>query len=209
MAMDITIKNGGKGPDIGAHVDQNNQLHTVSIVESATQDATSKGNAYNINTGWIALTSTTASGVFYFFNGESPVNGESSFIIDTIVVSVDAVGTTAAGDPTDIVIIANPTGGTLISGAVAVDYKHNKNFGSSNTLSSTTLVYKGAEGNTVTGGSNFDLISQNVGSRQSYPVDIEIPKGSSIAITMDTQTTGGSTSVYVAIIGHRKDASNS
>lgn len=206
--MDIRIKNGGDGPDIGAHVDLNNQVHALATSKTVVQDATDKGNSYNINTGWIGLTSSTASAVFYMKNNEPPVNGESSFVIDTIIVTIDAVGTTTTGDMADIVIVANPTGGTIVSGASAVAYNSNRNLGSSNTLDSSTLIYKGAEGNTLTGGTSWGLIGQNVGSRVSYPVDIEVPRGSSIGVTIDTQTTSGTTSVYVAVIGHRKDGYN-
>ena len=206
--MNVEIKNAGVGPDIGAHVDQNNNLHVSAITTTIGRSAVNEGNAYNINTGWIGLTSTTASGVFYFKNDESPNNGESGFIIETLVIGIDAMGTTTAGDMADIVIIANATTGTLISTASAVTYKANRNLGSSNALGSTTLAYKGAEGHTVTNGTPIALIGQNVGTRASYPIDAEIPKGSSIAITIDTQTTSGTTSVYVAAIGHRKDGKN-
>lgn len=200
--------NSGDGPKIGTHVDQNNQLHTFAISRTNGQDAVNKGNGYNINTGWIGLTSSTASGVFYFYNGEAPVNGESTFVVETIIVGIDGVGTTTTGDMSDIVIIANPTGGTLISGASAVTYKANRNLASSNSLDSATLVYKGAEGNTVTGGTSIALFGQNAGTRVAYPFDMEIPKGASFAITIDTQTTAGTTSVYVAVVGYRRDGFN-
>ena len=207
--MNVEIKNDGPGADIGTHVDQNNQLHVFSIGKDVVTDAVTKGNAYNINTGWIALTTSTASGVFYFKNDEAPVDGESTYIIESLVIVTDGVGTVTAGDPTDIVIIANPTGGTLISAASAVAYKHNRNFGSSSALSTGTLAYKGVEGSTVTGGTSFALLAQTINTRASYPINIEIPKGSSMAITMDTQTTSGTTSVYVAMIGYRRDGKNS
>lgn len=205
--METTIKNA-VGNGNGLLIDGNNQAHTYSVTETIVQSATEKGSSFNINTGWIGLTSSTASAVFYFYNGQAPVNGESSFVIDTLVIAIDAVGTTTSGDMCDITLIRNPTGGTIVSGASAVSINQNRNFGSSKTLDSTTLVYKGAEGNTLTGGSDFALIGQNVGSRGTYPVDIELPKGSSFGVTIDTNTTGGTTSVYVAAIGHLKDGKN-
>lgn len=205
--MNIEIKNGGSGVDIGAHVDKNEQLHVRSITETEVQDAVRKGNAYNINTGIIGLTSTTESGVLYFKNDESPVNGESSFVIDAIAVGIDNQGTQAGA--CHITVVRNPTGGTLISGATDVDMNQNRNFGSSNTLATTTAAYKGAEGNTVTGGDDIALFYQNAGTRGYYTVDLEIPKGSSIAIKIDTQTTAGTTNLYCAIIGHRVDGNNS
>jgi len=206
--MDIEIINGGEGSKIAAHVDQNNNLHTHAVTKTTIQDAVSSGNAYNINTGWIALTTSTESAVMYFLNDEAPVNGESTFVVDAIAVGIDSVGTTTAGDPCDITVVRNPTGGTIVSGASAVSMNANRNFGSNNTLSSTSLVYKGAEGNTLTGGSDIALFAVNPGNRGYFNVNFEMPKGSAIGIKIDTQTTAGSTSVYVAIIGHRKDGKN-
>lgn len=194
----------GTGRGYLGKVDPNNQLHTTSIQRTNTQDATRKGNSYNINTGTIGLTSTTESGILYFKNEEAPVNGETSFIIDSIAIGIDNLGTQAGACV--ITIVRNPTGGTLIDNAVAVDMNENRNFGSSNTLSS--LAYKGVEGDTVTGGSDIVQFYQNAGTRGFYTLDFEIPKGSSLAIKIDTQTTAGTTDVYAAIIGHRVDGNN-
>lgn len=206
--MDSEIINAGSGVKIGAHVDKNEQLHIHAITETEIQDAVRKGNAYNINTGWITLTTASESGVMYFENNEAPVNGESGFVVDAIEVYVDSAGTTTAGLPADITVVRNPTGGTLISTALAVDMNANRNFGSSNTLDSTTLAYKGAEGNTVTGGSDIALFGQNHGLRGYFNVDLEVPKGNSVAIKINTQTTSGNTKVYCAIVGHRIDGNN-
>ena len=203
--MDVEIKNSGSGPDIGAHVDQNNQVHTFTVDKSIIQDATSKGNAYNVNSGIIELTTATASGILYLKNDESPVNGESAIVLDAIVIGIDDEGTTAG--MTDITVVKNPTTGTLISGALVNLVKtENRNFGSSNSLDS--IIYNGVEGATITDGSDFAYFKQQPGSRAYYTVDVELPKGSSIAVKMDTDTTGNSTWVYVAFICHRKDGKN-
>lgn len=191
----------GTGTGKRAKVDQNSQIHTVAITQTETQDAVDKGDAYNINTGTIGLTSTTASGVLYFKNDE-----DSPFIIDAIAVGIDNQGTQAGA--CIITLIRNPTAGTLITGASAVDMNQNRNFGSSKTLKSTTLTYKGAEGNTVTDGDDIAIFYQNVGTRGYYSIDFELPKGSSVALTIDTQTTSGTTNLYAAIIGHVKDPNN-
>ena len=198
--MSITIKNGDSG-DIAA-VNTKKRLTTQSVTTSETQDATQNGHSYNINTGIIGLTSSTESGVIYFKNDESPINGQSDFVVDSIAIGIDNQGTQTGA--CKITIVRNPTGGTLISGATAVDINQNRNFGSSNALNSTTLAYKGAEGNTVTGGDDFAIFYQNVGTRGFYIIDIELPKGSSMAVKIDTQTTSGTTNLYCALIGHRK-----
>jgi hypothetical protein len=194
----------GTGSGKVAKVDNNNQLHTFAVTETENQQSTRLGNSYNLNTGTIGLTSSTASGVMYFKNDEAPVNGESSFVIDAIAIGIDNQGTQAGA--CNITIVRNPTGGTLISNAVAVDMNKNRNFGSSKELDS--LVYKGVEGDTLTGGNDIALFYQNVGTRAYYSIDMEVPKGSSIGIKIDTQTTAGTTNLYVAIIGHRVEGNN-
>ena len=195
------IENGGAGVKIGMHVDKNEQAHVFALNRTVNQDAVRKGNAYNVNTGTIGLTSTTASGVFYFKNNESPVNGESSIILDALAIGIDNQGTQAGA--CIITVVRNPTS---VSFSTDADMNANRNFGSSNTLSS--LAYKGAEGATITGGDDIAIFYQNAGTRGYYTIDMEIPKGSSYAVKIDTQTTAGTTNLYCASIMHRIDGNN-
>lgn len=194
----------GTGTGKTVKVDNNNQLHTTAITRSNTQDATIKGNAYNINTGDIGLTSTTESAVLYFKSDEAPLNGETSFIIDAIAIGIDSLGTTSG--MAKITIVKNPTAGTIVTNAVAVDMSENRNFGSSNSLDS--IIYKGVEGDTFTDGTDVAQFYQSTGSRGFYTLDFNLPKGSSIGVKIDTQTTAGTTNIYAAIIGHRVDGNN-
>jgi hypothetical protein len=200
------IYNAGAGGNIGMHVDQNEQAHVYAVTEAESLRATEKGNSYNINTGLIGLTSATESAVLYFKNDEAPVNGESNIVIDGVIIGIDDEGTTTG--MSTATILRNPTAGTIVSGASAVDANANRNFGSSNTLSSTSLAYKGAEGNTFTDGTDFGILLQQPGTRVHYPLDIDLPKGSSIGIKLDTDTSGGTTNIYVALLLHRKDGKN-
>ncbi len=193
------IDGTGSGNRVG--VNRNNHLKTFSVSETENQQATRLGNSYNINTGTIGLTSTTASGVFYFKNNEDPVNGESSFIIDALAIGIDNQGTQSGA--CIITVVRNPTS---VSFSTDVDMNQNRNFGSSKALSS--LAYKGAEGATITGGDDLAIFYQNAGTRGFYNIDLELTKGSSIAVKIDTQTTAGTTNLYVAAIGHRSDGKN-
>lgn len=204
--MDIEIKNGAGGPDIGARVDENSQLKVFSISETEIQDAVEKGNAYNINTGEISLANAN-SAVLYFKNDEAPINGESTIKITSMIVGIKDDGTTVDELPV-ITLIRNPTGGTIVSGASAVANNVNRNFGSSKALGSTTLAYKGAAGNTLTGGTDFGIIYQPAGTRVAYPIDIELPRGAAMGVEIDANTSSGNTNVYVALIMHRKDGNN-
>jgi hypothetical protein len=203
--MDVEIKNGGDGDDRGAHVDANNQLHAYSITRTGGEDAVIKGNAYNINTGTIGLTANTESAILYFKNDEAPVNGETSIFIEAIAIGIgtDDNGSTRTEKST-ITIVRNPTAASF---STAVDMNVNRNFGSSNTLSTTTLAYKGAEGATLTGGDDLAQFYQNT-ARGYYGINLELPRGSAIGIKINTLTTAGTTDVYVALILHRVDGGN-
>jgi hypothetical protein len=201
MILENGVGNGNK-----LFVDANNQGHMFGITLDVILDALHKGNAYNINTGPIALTTNTESGVIYFKNDEAPVNGESTIVIDAIAIGIDDSGTTSG--MSSIKIIKNPTAGTVVSDATAVDMNENRNFGSAKSLNSTTLVYKGGEGKTLTDGTDFALFYQDPGTRGFYPVNIEIERGNSIGVKVDTNTTSGTTNIYVALILHKLDGKN-
>ena len=196
--MAETIKNGDSGDIL--HVDQNKQAHTFSITETEKNNATTKGNDYNINTGEIALTGTGTSSVLYFKNDE-----DSDFIITAVAMGVGTRSATVT-DLAKVVILKNPTAGDLITDATDVDIKSNSNFGSSRTLKSTSLAYKGKDGGTITGGTEHAILYTGDG-RLYASLDIDIPRGSSIAVTIDLNTSGGA-NVYGALIGYVKDNKN-
>jgi hypothetical protein len=195
--MGTQIYNAGYDGQYGLRVDSNGRGHTQTVTETEATHATEVGDGYNINTGTIGLTSTTASGVLYFKNNET-----KDVIIDAIAIGIGSAGTTT--DSAEIKLIKNPTTGTLISSPTNVDMNQNRNHSSSNTLADS-LAYKGAEGNTVTDGTEEALFYQSAGGRLYASIGLVIGKGNSIAITVDTQTTSGTTNVYAALILHLKD----
>jgi hypothetical protein len=198
--MSETIKDG-MGDGYQARVSANHQLRVVSVSLTEVGDATAKGHSYSINTGLIALTSTTESGVLYFKNEESSINGETDIVIDSIDIGIDDSGTTSG--VSHITVIRNPTS---VSFSTAVDINANRNFGSTDTLDS--LAYKGAEAATITGGDDIEFFIQSAGTEKNYLVDLELQKGNSLAVKIDTQTTAGTTNVFVALVLHRKDGFN-
>jgi len=191
--MSLIIKDG-TGNGFSAEVDEDKDLHTKATTETRALDRTHSGKSYNINTGTIALTSSTASGVLYFKNNES-----SNFIVEAIAVGVGSAGTTT--EMSTITLIRNPTTGTLISGASAVSMNQNRNFANPASLSDS-LSYKGAEGNTVTDGDAIAQFFQGAGGRLFAGIGFELQKGNSLAITIDTNTSSGTTNVYAALIGY-------
>jgi hypothetical protein len=193
----------GTGSGKKANVDENNQLHTFSVTESEQRQATEIGNEYNINSGTINLStnSSTRNTILYFKNDE-----DNDYIASAIAVGLGTRSATVS-DAANIWIVRNPTAGTTITNAAAADINSNSNFGSSKTLKTTTLVYKGADGDgATTGGSDHAILYMSDG-RLFAGLNIVIPRGSSIAVEIDGNTSG-SFNVYAALIGYVKDPNN-
>ena len=188
----------------GMHVDKNEQAHVFAITETEKNNAVETGLAYNINTGIIALTGTSDSAILYIKNTESPVNGESDLVIDTIVIGINTISATITESPI-LTVVRNPTAGTIVSGATAADMVSNSNFGSSNSLDS--LIYKGADGNTLTDGTDHAIVLCQEGRTTIPELNIDLAKGSSIGLKLDLNTSGGA-NVYAAVVCHRKDGNN-
>lgn len=189
--MSNVIKDG-KGTGNTSKV-RGNRLFTHSISEAENLHATEKGDGYNLNTGTIALTSSTESGVMYLKNNE-----DQDFIVESIAVGIGSAGTVT--DSSIITLVRNPTS---VSFSAAVDINQNRDFGSNKTL--TADVFKGAEAATITGGDDLALFYQAAGGRLFAAIDFVLQKGNSLAIKVDTQTSSGTTNVYAAIIGHLKN----
>jgi hypothetical protein len=188
----MSIIQDGTGSGNRAKV-SGNRLFGHTITEGEDRHSTEQGDAYNVNTGVIGLTSSTASGILYIKNNES-----RDMIIEAIAVGVGSAGTTT--DVTTVTLVRNPTS---VSFSTAVDMNQNRNFGSSKTL--TADVYKGAEAATVTGGNNAAIFFQASGSRLFAPIDFVLTKGDSLAVTIDTNTSSGTTNVYCAALLHLKN----
>ena len=103
-----------------------------------------------------------------------------------------------------ITVVRNPTAGTIVDNATAVAINQNRNFGSNATLSAD--VYKGATGNTMTGGNDYLLLYQGLSSRLFATISTDLPRGSSIGIKIDPQTSSNtSLAVYAALICYLRD----
>jgi len=199
------IIENGTGDGKQAKVDANNQLHAFAVTEDEQNSAAESGNLYNINSGLIALTGTSDNAVIYFKNNESPINGESDFIITSFIFGLYNRSATVT-DSATATIIRNPTAGTIIDDASPATMISNSNFGSSNQLDS--LIYKATgTGKTFTNGDDHALILLDEGRTSVPEINIDLAKGSSLGVKIDLNTSGGA-NVYVAIVGYRKDGSN-
>jgi hypothetical protein len=198
------IIENGVGNANKARVDANNQLHVFAVTENEQNSANEHGHLYNINTGLIALTGTGTSGVLYIKNNETSVDGESNLIISSIIVGLYTRSATVT-DLATVTIVRNPTAGTVVSDATAVDINSNSNFGSSNTLSS--LMYKGADSKTLTGGTDHAILAISEGRSAINELNVDLAKGASLGVTVDLNTSGGA-NLYIAVVCYRKDGKN-
>lgn len=187
------IQDGGTGKS--AAIDNTARLSTRSVQQSETENATDAGDSYNINTGLVTLTTAGESGVFYLSTNE-----DKNVHIDSVVVIMGPSTGGSATDTTRIRFYRNPTAGTLISGASAVDDNENRNFGSSKVLDST--AYKGAEGNTITDGAVIIESLVSPGSRVAFSIDLVLTKGDAIAVSLEPNDSNTSMKTMVAAVLH-------
>ena len=172
----------GTGSGNRAKVDVHKRMHVDAITFGRSEQEVELGNAYSVNTGTFSLTTANKSACLYL------KNDEDDDVVLTLMVYI--LGNSNSNGDCTIDVIKNPTTGTLIDGAVAAEMAGvNRNFGSSLALKSTTLIYKGAEGNTFTNGTK--LISSIVQTPSRTPIivgDIVLPKGSSIGFDVTPPT---------------------
>jgi hypothetical protein len=185
------ILDDGTGTGAKAKIDQDNRLYTNTVARNEVEQAILLGNGYNINTGLVDITNAGVDNAVWYFKN----NGASDIIIYEILIIL-GTSTSGVGDGT-LKVFRNPTGGTIISGALAVEANVNRNFASANTLDVTT--FKGATASTLTGGDTFGSTNRSgtaVINFSSTPLLIK--KGNSIGITWSAATSNTSQSVRIA-----------
>lgn len=187
------IQDAGTGAT--AKVSVNNRLQTHSVVTSEASIASSDGDAYNINTGLVTLTSSTESGVLYLKNNEDK-DLQIQFLEMILAPSTGG----SATDATRVRVFRNPTGGTLISAATNVSDNQNRNFGTNRTLSAD--AYKGTQGSTVAGGNVIIEIFMQPGRRELLSIDLTLTKGDSIAISYQPNASNTNMKCMCAAIVH-------
>jgi hypothetical protein len=193
----MLIENGGGGQQSWAKVDTNNRLHTETVSREVLTEAVFKGEAFNFNTGAITLTTGNESALGYLaYNGDVPfVVTEILFIIGAATGTLSTEGIAK--------IYRNPTGGTIVSGAVPVETAANRDFSSSITV--TGDMFKGAEGNTLTGGTVFADTSR--GSSFSGVISFDaapilLRKGNTLGVSWEPPTGNTSQVVKIAATGY-------
>lgn len=181
----------------GAKVDDNKRLHTESVNRTVLTEACFKGEAFNFNTGAITLTTGGESALGYLgYEGNDP------FVITEIIFIIGSASGTLTSDGT-AKILRNPTGGTIVSGAVPVEIAANRDFSSSVTVSGD--MFKGAEGNTLTGGTTFADTTRSSGFTGTINFDaapIVLRKGNTLGVTWAPPAGNTSQVVKIAATGY-------
>lgn len=183
----------GKGSGKFAQVDSRNRLQAKCVAVSAGEAATTDGDSFNINTDWITLTNANETPVLYLKN-----TGTINIHISAIAAGLSPSTGGSSSEIPSIKIIKNPTGGTIVSGAVAAPIISNRNFGSVVELAAD--VYKGGTGSSMTGGTDHIVIGQASNGRVFAGIDELIPPNKSIGVTITPQTGTTSQKVYAALI---------
>ena len=166
----------GTGSSRKAEINGNNRLLTQAISETEFDNATSNGNAFNINTEFLTITGTTEIPLLYIKN-----NNDNELVISAWFIGTDA--DTGTATRTSLMrVYKNPTSGTLISSGVDIT-PVNRNFGSSNEFEG--VAKKGGDGFTVSGYEATQVLYQTQGTKQRSfgTVQLVLPKGSSVVVT--------------------------
>ena len=184
----------GTGSGNRAKVDSNKRLHTKSVAISQLANAVLESEAYNLSTGSITLTSGNESAV-----GHITYNGDDPLVIKEIILILNpSTGGSGAGT---IKIYKNPTGGTIVTNAVALPTASNRDFSSSKILQAD--AYKGVEGDTTTGFTEtFAQTTRDAsfsGVVSFDAAEIVLRKGNSLSITFEPAT--GNTSQTLVLAG--------
>lgn len=194
--MESIIKDG-TGAGNSARVDINKRLHTYTVSQSLQENQATDGKTFNVNTGFITLTSAAEAPILYIKNN------------DTVSLRITQIGlnigsSTGGSGNIRSKIIRNPTVGTIVSGASNVDININKNFGSNETLN--VIAFKGTTGATLTDGIDgyYSLLG---GANSSYVIstgDLLLPRGASLGIKI-TPPTGNTSMTMCAFLAVVKD----
>jgi hypothetical protein len=183
--MSAIIKDGS-GTGLTAKVGISNRLHTHSMSTPHTVVALEDGNAFNVSSELVVLTTDSESTMLYIKNNES-------FDISIITEFVNIGASTGGSGEGLVKFTLNPTGGTIISDAILAQTL-NRRVGDSTTISLD--AYKGSEGKTISGGSNIQLPSTGGAINSEYI----IPKGSSFALSYTPPTSNTSIQVQIGFL---------
>lgn len=188
----MTILKDGKGRGYRAGVNAQNRLDTNSVTTDTEDNAIRTGDGWQITSGPITLTGSSASAILYVEN-----TGEADFVLDRAVLLLGTATNAATGSDWTFQTLRNPTTGTIVTNAVAAGVS-NSNHGSSKIPSANS--YKGVEGDTLTDGTGAALPIKQSEARITFPLGRRLPTGASIGWKITPPS--GNTSATAIVVGH-------
>lgn len=178
----------GKGNGFKLEINSRNKAEVSSVNRTEYENAVIEGKAFNINTEIFTITGTSESACLYVKNNE-----EEDIYITGLFAYSDF----------EILLRAyiEPSGGTIVSTADQINIT-NRKVGNSETF--IFDAYKGFDGATVTGQNPTPLLYQVQNNRVFGNVNIAIPRGGSIAITLQPSAGNtGDVNVYCGFVGYK------
>lgn len=182
----------GTGTGKRLEINKLNRAKADAVTFDREDDAIAVGAGYQITSGQITFTTSgTTSAILYFKNDE-----DVDCVLDRVVLMTGTGDT--SGDWYHR-IVRNPTGGTIIDNAVKAGIS-NSNHGSANLLNGNGEdIFKGVEGDTITGGTGVPLPVHATSNRIVFPIGRRIPKGSSFAIELTCPTINSGSIIAVSV----------
>ena len=193
----MTMITDGTGGGYKAGVDSSNRVMVSSTTQTAFEYAADQGRAFNLNTEDISLTGAVSGdqGLLYVKNNEEQDLSLLGWFIG--IRNLDTAG--RSGSDTHLFkLVTNPTGGTLITDANPA-FIANRTLGSPRSFDFDVYRASGPS-KTVTGGDDVDVLYQYHNSGRTFgTVYLTLPRGSSLAITVDTY--GSNMDLYTGFTG--------
>jgi len=196
MAQAIT---DGTGSGYRGKVYSNNALKTSAVSIGELEYAANAGDAFNINTEDVNVSAVAGEqGLLYIKNNED----RDLQLVGWFIGIRDADRTSATSDTNLFKLVVNPSGGTLITDANEGTLV-NRNLGS-NQVFDIDVYVASAGGKTVTGANTDAVLYQyHTAGRTFGTVALTLPRGSSLAITVDTY--GATFDCYTGFSGYIRE----
>lgn len=180
--MSFMIEDGtGSGRKL--KITSDNRAKVDAVTHESAQEAAESGDLYQIGAGIVNLTSANESAVLFIKN-----NSDTPLEITNVTISSNV---STGGTAGDVLLAKLYVGGTSITGTTAPFV--NNNLGSSKTPDGTFTA--GAEASAVVGGTLGGAVYLPVAKFERIKLYWILPKGASLAITIQPPT--GNTSLNV------------
>ena len=189
--MATTIQDG-TGTKTKLKITNNSRALVQSVTISEEDDAIIRGEGYQIASGLVTFTASTATGMLYVKN-----NDDRDFIMDRAVLILGSAIGAAADEDWSFAVLRNPTQGTTITNELVAGVS-NSNHGSNNLPRASS--YRGVEGSTITDGSGVTQPIKQTIDRLTFPLARRLPKGTSIGFRITPPA--GTTSTNVVVVTH-------